>query len=84
MGTNKTLTKISDGAKAVWNFLDGKKTVIGTGLLLASEALPKSSTAYYICYVGGTLLGGVGLLHKADKTNAARVAIDGIKKIIRK
>lgn len=84
MTEGKPDNKFLDGVKAVWNFLDGKKTIIGTAMLMAAEILPEKTTAYYICEIGGTLLGGVGLMHKASKTEALELLVNGIKKVIKK
>ena len=85
MEENKTtMQKISDGAKAVWNFLDGKKTYIGTAMLMAATVLPKETTAYYICAIGGELFGGIGFAHKANKAEALRLLMEGLKKVAKK
>ena len=53
--------------EAAWDFLDEKKTVIGTVLLFTSNFLKPHTVAYQICFYGGTLLGGTGITHKAIK-----------------
>lgn len=51
----------------VWDFLDKRKTAIGTIMLFASQFVPTHTVGYQILFFGGTLLGGVGITHKAVK-----------------
>lgn len=53
--------------KKAWRFLDGKKTAIGSAMLIASNFVAKHTVAYQVLYYGGVLLGGTGLVHKAKK-----------------
>lgn len=66
-----------------WNFLDGKKTTIGTVLYVAAKAgqafAPNliDPAQYEFVEMVGAGLAGVGLTHKAVKT---RVVNDAIKR----
>ena len=62
------LSKAGSIIQDTWNFLDGKKTAIGTGLLLISKIFPQHTAVYQICNGLGELLGGVGLLDKGRKS----------------
>ena len=68
--TNKILS-IASGAynKALdlWQWLDGKKTTIGTVMLLGSKLFPEQTFAHQALDLGGELLGGIGILHKGQK-----------------
>jgi uncharacterized protein GlcG (DUF336 family) len=50
-----------------WDFLDKRKTAIGTVMLFASQFVAPHTVGYQILFYGGTLLGGVGIMHKAAK-----------------
>jgi|GEM_PF-4838770 len=47
--------------------LDGKKTVIGSILLIASGLLEESSVIAKVIYIAGSLLAGTGIVHKKKK-----------------
>jgi hypothetical protein len=53
--------------KSFWKWLDGKKTAIGTAMLIASEFVKPYTVAYQILTIGGVLLGGSGIGHKLVK-----------------
>lgn len=50
-----------------WQFLNGKKTTIGTVMLFAANYVKPHTVAYQVLFYGGTLLGGTGIIHKAQK-----------------
>jgi len=60
--------------KKAWNWLNGRKTVIGTVIILAAEGVklffPELIEPQKIEFVQsiGMILGGVGLVHKGAKT----------------
>jgi|GEM_PF-4778983 len=51
----------------IWQYLSGKKTVIGSSLLLIAGFLPEGSKGESVCRFLGMLLTGGGLAHKAVK-----------------
>jgi hypothetical protein len=51
--------------KKIWEWLNGKKTVIGTLLIAASFVIPEPYDK--VAYTLGGLIGGTGLAHKAQK-----------------
>lgn len=51
----------------IWQYLNGKKTVIGSSLLLIADFLPSGSKMQALCRFLGTVLTGSGLAHKAVK-----------------
>jgi hypothetical protein len=53
--------------KDAWNWLDGKKTAIGSTLLVVAQVLPPHTTVHKVSLVLGTLLTGTGVVHKAKK-----------------
>jgi len=53
--------------KKVWNWLNGKKTVIGSVLLFGAQFLKPHTVAYQIAFYGGTFLAGGGAAHKVKK-----------------
>lgn len=77
-----TWSKIGSTAADVWEFLDGKKTVIGGIMVWASSTIPMPPLYQGILYWGGVLIGGTGVVHKATKGDlganiekAGRIAI---------
>jgi hypothetical protein len=70
----KILSKIWSGCKWVWNYFNGKKTIIGTIALLILSVFPHLGTSAAIMVVLGPVLKiaaeiitAVGLIHKAIK-----------------
>lgn len=56
--------------QAWWDFLNGKKTAIGSALMIAGNILskfPQTATAGSILLEVGTYLAGFGLVHKGVK-----------------
>ena len=53
--------------KSSWNWLSGKKIVIGTICLITAQHLPNDSTEALVLSIIGQVFGGVGLVHKAQK-----------------
>ncbi len=60
-------TKIVDGVKKVWNWLDEKKTKIGATIYLAGKVMlwvnPAVGVTAEICITTGEIIGGGGILH---------------------
>ena len=50
-----------------WNWLDGKKTVIGGAMVWSSTFVAPHTIGYAILFYGGSLLGGSGVAHKTVK-----------------
>jgi hypothetical protein len=53
--------------KKAWEFVDGKKTAIGTIMAIASNIFPEYTVMHNLLYWGGQLIGGTGVVHKAVK-----------------
>jgi len=51
----------------IWSFLDGNKTLIGTGIAYGSKFIPDPDLAELVQWIGLSIAGG-GLVHKAKKT----------------
>lgn len=47
--------------------LDGKKTVLGSILLMLAGTLDENSIIYNLIYITGSLLAGTGIIHKKKK-----------------
>ncbi len=59
---------------AIWNSLNGYKTIIGAGFLLVGYGGPYIGIPQNVddaCITIGTFLGGVGVLHKFYKAGQA-------------
>lgn len=68
-----TLKEI-DFMTALWNWLNGNKTIFGLAIITLANSLPADTTIWVIPIVPvlqwvGTTLGGVGVVHKALKAN---------------
>lgn len=61
--------KIKNAAVSVWDYLDGKKTAIGTGCLIIANYIPEDKTAHIVLKIVGELFGGSGVIHKLSKAN---------------
>lgn len=68
LGIASGVAGIASGVAKAWTWLDGKKTTIGTIMLITADHLPKHTTLYAICSIGGQILGATGVLHKAKKS----------------
>jgi len=68
-----------DWLKNAWKWLDGKKTAIGTVLLIAANYIPPDKTAHIILSIAGQVLGGTGVMHKIKKDMPTGLS-DKIKK----
>lgn len=55
----------------IWSWLDGKKRIIGTLLLGASDLVPDPWLKWGL-YGAGMLLGGVGAVHGVIKNKKAK------------
>jgi len=61
--------------QAIWNFLNGNKTVIGMALLWLAQYIPADTMLFgfipvkALCEWIGGLLTGVGVVHKFAKSN---------------
>jgi hypothetical protein len=53
--------------KDIWDFLDGKKTAIGTIMLTAAIYI-EEPTIKAILTIGGQIFGGGGVVHKVKKS----------------
>ena len=53
--------------KSAWNWVDKKKTAIGTVSFIAARFFPPHTLTHQILETVGELFGGVGLVHKAVK-----------------
>lgn len=53
--------------KQAWQYFNGKKTAIGTVMVICSEIFPQHTVAHQVLYYGGVILGGAGVMHKAQK-----------------
>lgn len=53
--------------KKILNWFDGKKTVIGSMMLMGAGYIPHDKIMHHLLFWGGQLLGGVGITHKAIK-----------------
>ena len=69
----------------VWNYLNGNKTAIGMLLLLAAQGsqafFPNLMTAEQINFLEltGSIIGGVGIVHKGAKSKAGQDLLTKIK-----
>lgn len=73
-----------DKLKKAWKWFDGKKTGIGTTMLIASEFFKPYTAAYQILKVGGTLLGGTGTVHKIEKSGVIQKLASGLSDRLKK
>lgn len=60
---------IGKAVSDTWNWLDGRKTAIGTTCLIVADYIPRDKTAYVILTIAGQLFGGTGILHKINKAD---------------
>lgn len=61
--------KIGKAISDTWNYLDGKKTVIGTVCLIVAQYIPPHTTLYAVLSVTGQIFGATGVLAKANKAD---------------
>ncbi len=72
-------------AKELWKFLNGKKTAIGMLLMLLAQGsqafFPHLMNAEQLNFLQttGTVIGGMGIIHKGAKTQTAQDIIAKIK-----
>ena len=52
-----------------WEWFNGKKTAIGTIMLIAANHIPPDKTAHIILSIAGQILGGTGVIHKLGKSD---------------
>ena len=60
--------------KNIWSWLDGKKRVIGMGLILVSKvvALAGAPAVAEVVEYAGMIIGGVGMAHKGVKSRKTK------------
>jgi hypothetical protein len=76
-----------DKLKVAWEWLDQKKTIIGTVAMMGSKVFPENTVAHQVLYGIGYVFGTVGILHKVNKKDYGKlpsgIKLDKLKQILK-